>query len=163
MLQNFEQKLPPSHASTSAISKVTNRLDKVDDELSLLINCDESVVVSEAPDEDQDDQRSVLRELIKLIKGDEPTSSPVSSKIWAIKGKSLPAQANNNSKTTLRIALWRYLRDDGEDMNKWHNKPTPVLQARVGELKTNQSPVLLFQLLQVMNRGALASVKGGKG
>ena len=50
------------------------------EELSLLINCDEPVAVPEAPSEDQDDQKSLLKELIKLIKGDEPSSSSVSSK-----------------------------------------------------------------------------------
>ena len=30
-LQNLEQKLPPSHTSISAISQVTERLDKLDD------------------------------------------------------------------------------------------------------------------------------------
>jgi len=78
MLQNFEQKLLPSNAFISAISQVTDRLDKKQEQLSLLINHDEPVVVSETLDEDQDDQRSLLKELIKLIKGDEPSSSSVS-------------------------------------------------------------------------------------
>ena len=45
-----------------------------------MINCDEPLVASGTPDEDQDEQRSLMKELIKLIKGDEPSSSPVSSK-----------------------------------------------------------------------------------
>ena len=85
-LQNFEQNLSPSHASISAISQVTERLDKVEKkqdgmlkELSLLINCDETMAVSETADEDQDDQKSLLKELIKLIK------------LSAIKGIRFPA------------------------------------------------------------------------
>jgi len=50
------------------------------EKLSLLINFEKPVVVSETLDDDQDDQRSLLKELIKLIKGDEPSSSSVSSK-----------------------------------------------------------------------------------
>jgi len=40
------------------------------EQLSLLINCDEPVVVSQTFNEDKDDQRSLLKELIKVIKGD---------------------------------------------------------------------------------------------
>ena len=103
-LLNYEQQLPPTHTSISATSKVTDRLDEVQEQVSLLINCDEPIVVSETLDEDQDDQRSIMKELIKLmkiqlIKGDG-LFSPVSSKISAIKGKRFPAQARNNSKTT---------------------------------------------------------------
>lgn len=112
MLQIFEQQLPSTHASISAISKVTERLVKVEkkldgmlEELSLLINHDEPMVVSETPDEDQDDQRSLLKDLIKLIKGDDPSSSPVTSKISAITVKRLPAQANNSSKSMSHAAL----------------------------------------------------------
>lgn len=117
-LQNFVQKLPLSHASISAISQVTDSLDEMQEQLSLLINREEHVVVSETLDEDQDDQRSLLKELIKVIKGDEPFYSPVSSKMSAIKGKYLPAQTNNKSETTFCTALWCYLRDHGEDMRK---------------------------------------------
>jgi len=99
-LQNLEQKLPPSHASISAICHMTERLDKMEkkqdgmlEELSLLINCDEPVVVSETTDENQNDQKSLLKELIKLIK------------ISAIKGKHLPVQANDSSKSMSRAAL----------------------------------------------------------
>lgn len=52
--------------------------DSILQELSI---CDEPMVISVAPDEDRDDQNSLLKELIKLIKGDEPCSSPVPSKI----------------------------------------------------------------------------------
>jgi len=89
------------------MSKLTERLDNVDkmidkmekkqdgmlEELSLLINCDEPVVVSETTDENQNDQKSLLKELIKLIK------------ISAIKGKHLPVQANDSSKSMSRAAL----------------------------------------------------------
>jgi len=85
------------------------RQDGILDDLSLLINCDEPIVVSETLDEDQDDQRSIMKELIKLmkiqlIKGDG-LFSPVSSKISAIKGKRFPAQARNNNRTASCIAL----------------------------------------------------------
>lgn len=116
MLQNIEQQLPPSHASISAMDKMIDKMEKQQDgileELPLLINCDEYVVVSETPDEDQDDQRSLLKELIKLIKDDEPYSSPVSSQISAIKGKRPPAQANYSSKSMSHAALCEH----GEDM-----------------------------------------------
>ena len=93
------------------------------EQVSLLINHDEPVEVSETFDEDQDEQRGLMKELIKLkkiqlIKGDGPYSSPASSKISAIKGKRLPAQARNNSRTASHIAMRHYLRDHGEDMRK---------------------------------------------
>jgi len=91
-LQNFEQKLLPPLAFTSAISQMVERLDRVDkstdnmdkkqdgilEELSLVINCDEPVAVPETPTEDLDDQKNLLKELIKLIK------------VSAIKSKHLP-------------------------------------------------------------------------
>lgn len=67
-------------------------------EPSLWINWDEPVVLSETPDGDQDDQKSPLKEL-KLIKDEEPYSSPVSSIISAIKGKRRPAQASDSQKS----------------------------------------------------------------
>lgn len=105
-----------------------------------MINRDEPIVVSETFDEDQDKQRGLMKELIKLmkiqlIKEDGSPSSPVSSKISAIEGKCFPARVRNNSRTASRAALWRYLRDHGEDIRKWHDQDTPVLRARVRELQ----------------------------
>ena len=42
-LQNYEQHLPPTHISISAVTEFANRLQE---QLSLLINRDESIVVS---------------------------------------------------------------------------------------------------------------------
>ena len=111
------------------------------EQVSLLINRDKAVVVSEMCDEDQDKQQGLMKGLIKLmeiqlIKADGPSSSPVSSKISATEGKCFPAQVRNNSKITSCIALWHYLRDCGEDMRKWHDQTTSVLQARVRELQS---------------------------
>ena len=53
-LQNYEQHLPPTHVSISALSELANRLGEVQEQVSLLINHDEPVVVSETFDEDQD-------------------------------------------------------------------------------------------------------------
>ena len=105
-----------------------------------MIHRDKAVVVSEMCDEDQDKQRGLMKELIKLmkiqlIKEDGSPSSPVSSKISAIEGKRFPARVRNNNRTASRVALWRYLRDHGEDMRKWHDQDTPVLRARVRELQ----------------------------
>lgn len=60
--------------------------DGVLEELSLLINWDAPVVLSATPDGDQGDQKSLLQELIQLIQGDEPCSSPAPSKLSAIQG-----------------------------------------------------------------------------
>ena len=49
------------------------------EELSLVINCDEHMAISEAPNEDQHDQKNLLKELIKVIK------------LSAIKGIHFPA------------------------------------------------------------------------
>ena len=45
---------PPTHVSISAASELANRLDEVQEQVSLLINHDEPIVVSETFDEDQD-------------------------------------------------------------------------------------------------------------
>ena len=95
-LQNYEQHLPPTHVSISAVSELANRLGEVQEQVSLLINRDEPVVVSVTFDEDQDKQRGRMKKLIKLmkiqlIKEDGSPSSPVSSKISAIEGKRFAA------------------------------------------------------------------------
>ena len=95
-LQNYEQHLPPTHVSISAVSELANRLGEVQEQVSLLINRDEPVVVSETFDKDLDKQRGLMKELIKLmkiqlIKEDGSPSSPVSSKISATEGKRFPA------------------------------------------------------------------------
>ena len=85
--------------------------DGVLEELSLLINWDAPVVLSATPDGDQGDQKSLLQELIQLIQGDEPCSSPGPSKLSAIQGKRLPAQAKDGRKS----------------MKKWQKNPNPGL------------------------------------
>jgi len=77
----------------------------------ILINWDEPVVLSATPDEDEDDQKSLLKGLIKLTQGDEPFYSPGPSKFSAIQGKRLPAQAKDGRKS----------------MKKWQKKPNPGL------------------------------------
>ena len=142
-LQNYEQHLPPTHVSISAVTELANRLGDVEEQMSLLINRDEPVepaIVSETFDDEQDKQRGLMKELIKLmkiqlIKEDGSPSSPVTSKISATEGKRFPARVRNNNRTASRVALWRYLRDHGEDMRKWHDQDTPVLRARVRELQ----------------------------
>ena len=64
-------------------------------------------------DGDQDSQNSLLEGLIKLV-----SSQPASSNVSDIKRRRPPGGANDNSKTTLRFALWHYLCDHGEDMKK---------------------------------------------
>ena len=65
---NYEQHLPPTHVFISAVTELANRLGELQEQVSLLINCDEPVVVSETFDEDQDKQRGLMKELIKLMK-----------------------------------------------------------------------------------------------
>ena len=81
-------------------------------------------------DEDQNSQNPPLEELINLV-----SSRPTSSNISAIKRGRPPARGNDNGKTITRLALWHYLRDHGEDMKKWHKKPTSALKARIKELQ----------------------------
>ena len=69
---------------------------------------------------------------------------PASSNISAIKRRHRPAQPSDNSKTTSRFALWHDVRDRGEDMKKWHKKPTPALQARVKELQDRSTTKVNF-------------------
>jgi len=117
-LCNFEQYLARTKAYISAILKVTERLDKVEsnqkstvEELSTLLNRDEThepskpTMASETHDENQDDQNSLLKELIKLIKGDQPCFPPLSSSILAIKSRYSPAQGSGNSKSMSHIVL----------------------------------------------------------
>jgi len=105
-----------------------SKQEDITDELSIMLNADGCMVVSDISDGDLDSQYSLLEGLIKLV-----SSQPASVNVSAIKRRRPPARASDNSKTTPRFALWRYLRDHGEDMKKWHKKTTPALQAQVKE------------------------------
>lgn len=115
---NFEQYLAHTKAYISAILKVAERLDKVEsnqknmmEEWSTLLNRDETnepnkpTEASETHDENQDDQNSLQKDPIKLIKGNEPCSPPVSSSILAIKSRCSPAQGSGNSKSVSDVVL----------------------------------------------------------
>ena len=102
-----------------------SKKEDIIDELSTKHDADGSMV-----DEDQNSQNPPLEELINLV-----SSRPTSSNISAIKRGRPPARGNDNSKTRMRFALWCYLRDHGEDMKKWHKKPTSALQAWIKELQ----------------------------
>ena len=130
-LQDYELHLTPLRACVSAIRKVVEKLDRMEskqediiDELSTMRDADGSMA-----DEDQNSQDPLLEELTNLV-----SSRPASSSVSAIKRRRPPARANDNSKTR-RLALWRFLRDHGEDMRKWHKQPTSALEARVKELQ----------------------------
>ncbi|XP_048781520.1 uncharacterized protein LOC125683982 isoform X1 [Lagopus muta] len=166
-LQIFEQQLLLFHGYVSATSEITERMDKADkrldkmagnkerkqggmpEEASLSVNRGEPVAGSETASEDQD-LTSLLKELITLIKGDEPSSSPAPPKISAINGKRSPTQANDSSRCMARAALWSYLREHGEDMKEWRKKPTAALRARVRELQQRSTSVRLLHLLQAL-------------
>ena len=113
--------------------------EDIRDELSTMLNVDESMVASSTSDGDQDSPNSLQDRLIKFI-----SSQPASQNVSAIKRRRPPAQTSDNSKTMVRFALWRYLRDHGEDMKKWHKKPTPALQARVKELHDRSTTKMNF-------------------
>ena len=53
----------------------------------------------------------------------------------AIRSKHPSAQERGDRRYTPWGTLWSYLREHGEDMMKWHGKPTLVLDARVHELQ----------------------------
>ena len=93
-------------------------------------NADESIVVSDTSNGDQNSQNSPLEGLIKLV-----SSQPASSNVLAIKRRCPPACASVNSKSTSCFDLWHYVHDRGKDMKEWHKKPTPALQARVKEIQ----------------------------
>ena len=112
---------------------------------------DESLVVSGTSDGDQDSLKSLLEGLIKLV-----SSQPASSNVSAIKRRDPPAHASDNSKTMTRMALWHYVRDHGEDMKKWHKKPTPALQAWVKELQDRSTT-------KVNSKNMIAPVAEGHG
>ena len=131
-LQDFELHLNPLRACVSAITRIVEKLDRMEskqediiDELSTIRDADGLMV-----DEDQNSQNPPLEELINSV-----SSRPTSSNISAIKRGHPPSRGNDNSKTITRLALWRYLRDHGEDRKEWHKKPTSALQARIKELQ----------------------------
>ena len=133
--KTFELHLNPLRACISTITRIVEKLDRIEskqedtiDKLSTKRDADGSLV-----DEDQNSQNPPLEELINLV-----SSRPTSSNISAIKRGRPPARGNDNGKTITRLALWRYLRDHGEDMKKWHKKPTSVLKARIKEVKDRQ-------------------------
>ena len=145
-LQDFELHLSPLRACVSAITKVAEKLDRMEnkqediiDKLSTVPEADKSVEVTDTSNGDQNSQNSLLEGLINLI-----SSQPVASNVSAIKRRRSPARASDNSKTTSRFALWHYLRDHGEDMKEWHKQPTPVLQARVRELQDKSTTKVNF-------------------
>ena len=130
--KTFELHLNPLRACVSTITRIVEKLDRIEskqediiDEPSTKHDADGSMV-----DEDQNSQNPPLEELINLV-----SSRPTSSNISAIKRGRPPARGNDNGKTITRLALWRYLCDHGEDMKKWHKKPTSALQARIKELQ----------------------------
>ena len=145
-LQDFELHLSPLRACVSAIAKVAEKLNRMEnkqediiDKLSTVPNADGSTVVTDTSNGDQNSQNSLLEGLINLV-----SSQPVSSNVSAIKRRRPPARASDNSKTMSRFALWHYLRDHGEDMKKWHKQPTPALQARVKELQDKSATKVNF-------------------
>lgn len=117
-----------------------------------MLNADGCMVVSDTSNSDQDSQSSLLEGMIKLA-----SSQPASSSGSAIKRRRPPAQASDNSRTTLRIALWLYLRDHGEDMKKWHKKPTPALEARVKGLQDRSTSEVNF------SKKVIAPIAAGHG
>ena len=104
-----------------------------------MLNSGCSMVVSDTSSGDQDSQNSLLEGPIELV-----SSQPASSSVSAIKKRRLPPQASDSSKIMSRMALWRYLCDHGEDMKKWHKKPTPALQAWVKELQDRSTTKVNF-------------------
>ncbi|XP_052561347.1 uncharacterized protein LOC128091953 isoform X3 [Tympanuchus pallidicinctus] len=179
-LQIFEQQLLLFHSYVSATSEITERMDKADkrmdkavgkkerkqggvpEEASLSMNRGEPVAASETANEDQD-LTSLLKELIALIKGDEPSSSPAPPEISAIHGKRSPPQANDSSRCMARAALWSYLREHGEDMKEWRKKPTAALRARVRELQQRSTSVRLLHLLQSLIPHFKGAFQGSQG
>lgn len=133
---NFEKHLAPPQAYIPAISKVTERLVRMEskqedlmEKLSNLLHCDEPdkpVVASETHDKNQNRQNSLLKLIFSLL---------VSSSISPIKSRCLTARASGNSKSMSCIALCSYLCEHGEDTKKWHTKPTPALITQVGDLQ----------------------------
>ena len=90
--QAFEQIRHPNKTLVTRLLRCRGNVDKMIDEmekkqdgmleeLSLLINCDEPVAVPEAPSEDQDDQKSLLKEQIKQIKISAKISADSSERI----------------------------------------------------------------------------------
>jgi len=72
-LQDFELHLTSLRTCISAITKVAEKLDRLQnnqgiiDKLSTVLNADESMVVSDTSNGDQDSQNSLLEGLIKLV------------------------------------------------------------------------------------------------
>ena len=60
---------------------------------------------------------------------------PARTNTSVIRSKRPSAQEREDTRYTPQGTLWSYLREHGEDMMKWHGKPTFVLDARVHELQ----------------------------
>ena len=80
--QDFEIHLTPLQACVSANAKVAEKVERMESnqELSTMLNVDESMVVSSTSDGDQDSPNSLQDGLIKLV-----SSQTASSNISAIK------------------------------------------------------------------------------
>ncbi|XP_021236236.1 uncharacterized protein LOC110389699 [Numida meleagris] len=129
-LHDFEIHLTPLQVYASATVKVTERLDRLESDHDDIIEELTSLPHDDKPDDNQD-YRDTLREGLSNLFSSQLASSNISA---TIRRRHPPAQASDNSKTMSRVALWRFLRDHGEDMKKWHKKPTPALQAWATEL-----------------------------
>ena len=81
---------------------------------------------------------------LHLIPLRQPASSNVSAIRLPINRRRPPVQASDNSKTRSHFALLHNLRDHGEDMKKWHKKPTSALQAWVKELEDRSTTKVNF-------------------
>lgn len=71
-----------------------------------------------------------VEKLVQQLKRIDPTPSlPVWTSITAMNTKCPPTREEGYGKYTPQGTLWFYLRDHGEDMNKWDRKPTLTLEA----------------------------------
>lgn len=137
---NFEKHLAPPQAYIPAISKVTERLVRMEskqedlmEKLSNLLHCDEPdkpVVASETHDKNQNRQNSLLKLIFSLL---------VSSSISPIKSRCLTARASGNSKSMSCIALCSYLCEHGEDTKKWHKQHNEHRQKNLQNRSTTKA------------------------
>ncbi|MES7368116.1 hypothetical protein U6P64_12925, partial [Cutibacterium acnes] len=109
-LQSAASTLAPSRACIATLCHVVQRIDQMERK-----------------------QDGMLKKWFAARNRNEPVA------VSAVRRKRPPTQVNDRSEPMSRGALWNYLREHGENMRRWHNKPTYALRERVRELQNRST------------------------
>ena len=142
--RRFVQSAPPAYAKSLAgmvwsaggvqeINEVIEQLRNFEDSLAGSLRACVSAV--EKLCEKSDDRFEKLLQEIKELREDTYHSRPAQTYVSAIRKRRFQSRERGQRQPTKRGSLWFFLHEQGENMNKWHGRPTSELQERVREIK----------------------------